>query len=123
LTESPEFRKQAEETGRRLREMLNRMPKNSLQPADLSAMRQLADRLRRSGKDPMESEYPSMLRMVDQLELAALSAADKTRNPAVTRTDRPSIDAPAYREAVAEYYRRLGGAGSPQSNNPPPSNK
>jgi hypothetical protein len=107
--DSPEFRQQAEDIARRLRDMVNRMPQNALAPADLSALRQLANRLRRSGKDPMESEYKNMVNLVDQLELAALSASEKTRESAPTRTDRPAADSPEYRETVAEYYRRLGG--------------
>jgi hypothetical protein len=107
--ELPEFREQAEEISRRLRDMLNRMPRNSLPPADISALRQLANQLRRSGKDPMESEYKNMTTLVDQLELAALSASEKNREDAATRTETPTADSPEYRETVAEYYRRLGG--------------
>jgi hypothetical protein len=56
----------------------------------------------------MESEYARMMGLVDQLELAALSASDKTRENAPTRAANPNADAPEYRETVAEYYRRLG---------------
>jgi hypothetical protein len=94
--------------------MLDRMPRNSLSPADLSALRQLTNQLRRrGGKDPMESEYKNMASLVDQVELAALNAAEKNRSTAPTRTDRPAADSPEYRETVAEYYRRLGGGTPP----------
>jgi len=89
--------------------MLNRMPQNALAPADLSALRKLVNGLRASGKDPMESEYRSMSTLVDQIELAALSASEKARDPATTHTADATPDSPEYRETVAEYYRRLGG--------------
>jgi len=106
--ETPEFRRQAEEIGRRLRELMNRMPEGALAPADISALRQLANRLRRSGGDPMENEYARMASLVDQVELAALNAAEKNQETAATRTSTPASEAPEYRETVAEYYRRLG---------------
>lgn len=106
--ETPEFRRQAEEIGRRLRELMNRMPEGALAPADISALRQLANRLRRGGADPMENEYARMAALVDQVELAALKAAQKTQEVAATRTATPASDSPEYRETVAEYYRRLG---------------
>ena len=110
--DSPEFRQQAEDISRRLRDMLNRMPQNSLAPTDLSALRQLANRLRRTGTDPMESEYKNMSSLVDQLELAALNASEKNRENTSTHTATPAQDSPEYRETVAEYYRRLGGGGT-----------
>jgi hypothetical protein len=107
--ESPEFNQQAEEIGRRLRALLDRLPQNALAPADINALRQLSSRLRRGERDRMESEYGRMLVLVDQLELAALSASEKKGDKAVTRTADPTAEAPEYRETVAEYYRRLGG--------------
>jgi hypothetical protein len=108
--ESLEFNQQAEEIGRRLRGLLDRMPQNSLTAADLAALRQLSNNLRRGERDRMESEYPRMLGLVDQLELAALNASEKNRDNAATRTANPTAESPEYRETVAEYYRRLGGA-------------
>jgi hypothetical protein len=110
--ETPEFRRRAEEIGRRLRELMDRMPEGALEPADINALRQLANRLRRGGADPMEREYARMASLVDQLELAALNAAEKNREIAATRTATPASDTPEYREAVAEYYRRLGSSGA-----------
>ena len=55
----------------------------------------------------MENEYARMVGLVDQLELAALNASEKTKATS-TRASRPTEDAPEYRETVAEYYRRLG---------------
>jgi hypothetical protein len=110
LRPGAEFRPQADEIARRLRDMLNRMPQNALAPADISALRQLVNRLRKSNSDdPMEAEYKNMGTLVDQLELAALSASEKTRKTEPTHTESPAADSPEYREQVAEYYRRLGG--------------
>jgi hypothetical protein len=110
LRPGAEFRPQADEIARRLRDMLNRMPQNALAPADISALRQLVNRLRKSNSDdPMEAEYKNMGTLVDQLELAALSASEKTRKAEPTHTEMPAVDSPEYREQVAEYYRRLGG--------------
>ena len=108
--DSPEYRQQAEEIAKRLRSLLDRMPKDSLAPADLNVLRQLANRLRQrgTGTDRMGAEYERMFAQVDQLELAALSAIDKNRDNAATRTANPTPDSPEYRETVAEYYRRLG---------------
>jgi hypothetical protein len=64
----------------------------------------------------MENEYSRMMGLVDQLELAALSATEKNRAVAATRASRPVEDAPEYRETVAEYYRRLGGSESTTTN-------
>jgi hypothetical protein len=111
--DSPEYRQQAEEISRRLRDMVNRMPRNALAPADISVLRELANRLRNPGRDPMEAAYKNMASLVDHLELAALSASEKQRDPAKTRAATPAADSPEYRETVAEYYRRLGG-GSPK---------
>jgi hypothetical protein len=109
LPPSRDFRMQAEDIARRLRDMLNRMPQDALSPADLNALRQLVGRLRRNSDDPMEAEYKKMGTLVDQLELAALNATEKNRPAAPTHTETPATDSPEYRETVAEYYRRLGG--------------
>jgi len=103
-----EFRRQAEEIARRLRELGDRLPEGVLPNTDLTALRELANQLRRSSGDPMESAYAQMMGLVDQLELSALSAAEKGRATAATRAANPATDAPEYRETVAEYYRRLG---------------
>ncbi|MFO7275771.1 MAG: DUF4175 family protein [Pseudomonadota bacterium] len=102
------LRERAEEIGRRLRELIERMPRDAMPATDIAALRQLADRLRRGNIDPMESEYGKMLALVDQVELAALGAVERARGDAATRAGTPAADSPQYRETVAEYYRRLG---------------
>ena len=107
--ESAEFQRQAAEIGRRLREMTSRMPRGALPQTDITALRQLADRLRQMNRaDPLSSEYERMMGLVDQVELAALGAAEKARADAPTRAATPAADSPGYRDNVAEYYRRLG---------------
>lgn len=91
----------------RLADLRARFGRGRLPDADIEALRELAERLRRAGNDPMSNEYRRMMALVDQLELAALraggdSAARITRGNA--RDDEPA----RYRENVAEYYRRLG---------------
>jgi hypothetical protein len=103
-----EYRRQAEAFARRLRELGDRLPQGALSDADINALRQLSNRLRNSSHgDPMENEYAHMVGLVDQLELAALNASEKTKATA-TRASHQTEDAPEYRETVAEYYRRLG---------------
>ena len=103
-----EYRRQAEAFARRLRELGDRLPQGALPDVDINALRQLSNRLRNSSHgDPMENEYARMVGLVDQLELAALNASDKTKATS-TRASRPVDDSPEYRETVAEYYRRLG---------------
>jgi hypothetical protein len=110
-----EYRRQAEAFARRLRELGDRLPQGALSDADINALRQLSNRLRNSSHgDPMENEYARMVGLVDQLELAALNASDKTKATA-TRASRQAEDAPEYRETVAEYYRRLGNDNSSNS--------
>jgi hypothetical protein len=109
-----EFRRQAEAFARRLRELGDRLPDGSLSDAEIAALRQLSNRLRQTQTttgDPMANEYAKMVGLVDQLELAALNASDKNKTAAATRSARPAEDSPEYREAVAEYYRRLGNDG------------
>jgi hypothetical protein len=103
-----EYRRQAEAFARRLRELGDRLPEGALSDVDINALRQLSNRLRNSSHgDPMENEYARMVGLVDQLELAALNASEKTKATS-TRASRVTEDAPEYRETVAEYYRRLG---------------
>jgi hypothetical protein len=106
--DAEEYRRQAEAFARRLRELGDRLPQGALSDDDINALRQLTKGLRHSSHgDPMENEYARMVGLVDQLELAALNASEKSKVTA-TRASRAAEDAPEYRETVAEYYRRLG---------------
>jgi hypothetical protein len=107
--DAEEFQRQAAEIGRRLREMMNRLPRGALPQTDITALRQLAERLRQMNRaDPLTGEYERMMGLVDQVELAALGAAEKARGDAPTRAATPNANSPGYRDNVAEYYRRLG---------------
>jgi hypothetical protein len=110
--DSPEFREQAEQIARRLKELQNRLPRGSLPQTDNAALRQLADRLRGGRGDPMEGQYNSMMDLVDQVELAVLKASERNGTRPPTRSTVPVPDSPRYRENVAEYYRKLGEEGN-----------
>jgi hypothetical protein len=113
--ESPQLQRDAQAIAQRLRDLRSRLPAGSLRAPDIAALKELSDRLRRSGSgDPMESQYARMLAIVDQLELATLSAADKANPQAPTRAVTPEADTPEYQANVAEYYRRLGAGGTAQ---------
>ena len=82
------------------------MNRGELTQAEFDALRRQANELRRLAGDPM-ADRRALLGLIDQIELAALGAASPSEDAAAARTG-PSYDSPRYREAVAEYYRRLG---------------
>jgi len=75
--------------------------------ADRDALRELAQRVGRSGRDPMAGEYARMAALLDQVELAALRAAKPAQAPG-TRALPRGAQPPQRADDVAEYYRRLG---------------
>lgn len=91
----------------RIRDITNRMSSGELTQAELDALRRHANQLRRLNGDPM-ADQEAVLQVVDQIELTALNAAARARGGAPAHATLPSPDSPRYREAVAEYYRRLG---------------
>lgn len=94
--------------GERIRDLANRMNRGDLSQAELAALRRAATQLRRLSGDPLAAQPDVMLKLVDQIELQALAASAKSRASASARATMPAPDSPRYREAVAEYYRRLG---------------
>ncbi len=92
----------------RIRDITNRMSGGELTPAELDALRRQANQLRRLNGDPMAEQGDAMLKVIDQIELTALNAAARAQGRAPAHATLPSPDSPRYREAVAEYYRRLG---------------
>ena len=92
----------------RIRDLANRMNRGDLSQAELEALRRAATQLRRLSGDPLAAQPDVMLRLIDQIELQALAATAKSREAASARATLPDPDSPRYREAVAEYYRRLG---------------
>jgi hypothetical protein len=92
----------------RIRDIANRMNRGDLSQSELEQLRRAATQLRRLGGDPLAAQPDVMLRLIDQIELQALAASAKSREAAAARATIPDPDSPNYREAVAEYYRRLG---------------
>lgn len=99
--------KQTAAISQRIRDITNRMTGGELTQAELDALRRTANQLRRLNGDPM-ADSDAMLKLVDQIELTALQAASRAKGDAPARAELPAPDSPRYREAVAEYYRRLG---------------
>jgi hypothetical protein len=92
----------------RIRDLANRMNRGDLSQAELDALRRAAGQLRRISGDPLAAQPDVMLKLIDQIELQALASTAKSREAAAARATIPDPDSPRYREAVAEYYRRLG---------------
>jgi hypothetical protein len=100
---------QTAEIGERLRNLVNRMDSRELTQAELDLLRRATNQLRRLSGDPMASHYEA-LKLIDQIELTALSAAARAKDGGSAHTATPTADSPRYRETVAEYWRRLGGS-------------
>ena len=92
----------------RIRDLANRMNRGDLSQTELEALRRAATQLRRLSGDPLAAQPDVMMRLINQIELQALAASAKSREASAARATIPDPDSPRYREAVAEYYRRLG---------------
>lgn len=103
-----EFRREAAEVAEHVRRLTNRMKAEELSAAQISTLRRMTQELRRLASNPLALQAEAMSKLVDQIELVTLAATDKSRNVAA-HSSAATEDAPEYREAVAEYYRRLGG--------------
>jgi hypothetical protein len=104
-----DLRNQAVISAERLAQIREQLRNSGLTAADSSALRELADRLRRGGVDPMDAEYQRMAALVNQIELSALKAMRAEDASRSTRASEAVDDSRQYRDNVAEYYRRLGG--------------
>lgn len=100
--------RQTSAIGQRIRDLTNRMTGGELTQAELDALRRHANQLRRLNGDPMAGQDEAVLKLIDQIELTALNAAARARGDIPAHATVSSPDSPRYREAVAEYYRRLG---------------
>jgi hypothetical protein len=100
--------RQTAQLSERIRDLANRMNRGDLTPQELESLRRAATQLRRLSGDPLAARPDVMLKLIDQIELQALASTAKTREAAAARATLPDPDSPNYREAVAEYYRRLG---------------
>jgi hypothetical protein len=94
----------------RVQELADRMGRGEMSAEELRALQRMAHELRRLAGNPIATHPEAMAKLVDQLELATLAAAQKANQGAPPRTAVQSADSAEYREAVAEYYRRLGGS-------------
>jgi hypothetical protein len=92
----------------RIRDLTNRMTDGELTDAELEALRRHANQLRRLNGDPLADQGEAMLKVIDQIELTALNASTRAKGDSPAHATLPSPESPRYREAVAEYYRRLG---------------
>jgi hypothetical protein len=107
-TGAGQFRRETMAASERVRDLTKRMGVGELSSAQIQALRRMAHELRRLAGDPMASRSDAMSKLVDQIELATLAATQKSRN-AAAHTSAVTADVPEYREATAEYYRKLGG--------------
>ena len=110
LTESDRraLREQGQLSSQRLQQLREQLANGALAEADVTALRELSERLRRGGADPLSTEYPRMVTLLDQLELAALKADRASSKDTPTRANGAVDDSRRYRDNVAEYYRKLG---------------
>ena len=104
------FRREASNVAERVRDLADRMRTADLSAAEVNALRRMAHELRSLAGDPMASQAQAMARLIDQIELATLNAATKIRDAQPAHTAASTAEETKYREAVAEYYRRLGGS-------------
>ena len=88
--------------------MCGKLANGALAEADVRALRELTERLKRGAADPLSKEYPQMVSLLSQLELAALQAQNNTAKDNPARASGAVDDSRRYRDNVAEYYRRLG---------------
>ena len=107
LGEAP-FNREATGAADRIQGLVNRLKGPQLSAAQIAALRKLTHELRHLAGDPMASQPAAMSKLVDQIELETLAVAEKSRNATQAHTSAAAPDAPQYREATVEYYRRLG---------------
>ncbi len=102
--------RQSESIGDRATRLRERAASRELTAGELASLRQMARELRQLAGDPLAAESASMRQAVAQIELAALTALTNSLRSPAARTSVPVEDSAEYREATAEYYRRLGGS-------------
>jgi hypothetical protein len=100
----------ARELSAQVEQLANRLGGAQLSPEELRSLQRMAHELRRLAGNPIATNPEAMSKLIDQLELATLSAVRKANPGAPPRTAVQSSDSNEYRETVAEYYRRLGGS-------------
>ncbi len=91
-------------------EALANQPELDLSQEEISALRRMARAARGLNSRSMSSQLDAVTKLVDRLELATLASIERSRDTPAAHAATAILDSPEYREAVAEYYRRLGGA-------------
>ncbi len=102
--------REAAQIAQRIEAMTARPQGLNLSAADIQALRRMAREARGLNSRTLGEQLAALTKFVDRLELAALASIEKSRNAPSAHTSASIPDTPEYREAVAEYYRRLGGA-------------
>jgi hypothetical protein len=91
----------------RLSMLANQLRGRTLSASDIAALDRLSHSVRTLGGNPLAAQAAQLSKLIDQVEVATLAANEKARGGGA-RTQTLEIDSPEYREAIAEYYRRLG---------------
>ena len=102
-----EYLRWSNDIRQQLNAIQNRIAAGSITRSDLEALRSILPRIRYAGRDPLNGRDDLGLSL-DNLELAALAAVEKSRTQAGSRTGAGISNSSADNETVAEYYRRLG---------------
>ena len=100
--------REAEQVAERVRDLANRLNAGPLDKTEIAALQRMAHELRSLAGNPMAAHAAAMAKLIDRIELATLAAAEKLHDGAPAHASAAASDTPQYREAVAEYYRRLG---------------
>jgi transcriptional regulator with XRE-family HTH domain len=90
--------------------MANRPDGLNLSGAEIQALRRMAREARGLSGRSLADQLAALSKLVDRMELATLAALENSRDAPSAHTSASIPDTPQYREAVAEYYRRLGGS-------------
>ena len=101
-----DYQRYSTEIRQQLNAIQNRIAAGSITRSDLEALRSIVPRVRYLGRNPLTGRDDLTL-SVNNLELAALNAVEKSRLQTASRAGANSTSA-ADNETVAEYYRRLG---------------
>lgn len=101
--------REAAEVGQRIEALANQ-PDLDLSQEEINALRRMARAARGLNGRSLASQLEAVSKLVDRLELATLASIERSRSAPSAHASAALPDSPEYREAVAEYYRRLGGA-------------
>jgi hypothetical protein len=99
------------EGGRQIPQLTNELRRSGISSEDLAELRQFAQSLSeerfRGNTELLEREYRQMITLLEQLELQARRQAELSQGGGDVRAIVSQPVPEEYREAVAEYFRRL----------------